>query len=52
MPYVLPAYLPILVFMVIAAVIAVAMVGGSLLAGSRSPIPKSFRLRVRLRAVR
>ena len=37
MPYVLPAYLPVLVFLVIAAVIAVAMVGGSLLAARQKP---------------
>ncbi len=40
MPYVLPAYLPILVFMIIAAVIAGAMIGGSLLAGKQDPYPE------------
>lgn len=37
MPYVLPEYLPVLVFMVIAGIIAGAMVGGSLLAAPQKP---------------
>jgi NADH-quinone oxidoreductase subunit A len=37
---VLYGYLPILVFMVIAGVIAVAMVGGSLLAAHQKPYPE------------
>jgi NADH-quinone oxidoreductase subunit A len=37
---VLLGYLPILVFMVIAGVIAVAMVGGSLLAARQKPYPE------------
>ncbi len=42
MPYVLPEYLPILVFMVIAGVIALAMVGGSLLAARQKPYPEKL----------
>ena len=42
MPYVLPGYLPILVFMVIAGVIAAAMVGGSLLAARQKPYPEKL----------
>ena len=42
MPYVLPAYLPILVFMVIAGVIASAMIGGSLFAGNKDPYPEKL----------
>ena len=37
MPSVLADYFPILVFMVIAGVIAIAMIGGSLLAGHQKP---------------
>ena len=39
MPYVLSAYLPILIFMVIAAAIAVAMISASMLAGPKNPYP-------------
>ncbi len=42
MPNVLPGYLPILVFLVIAAVIACAMVGGSLLAARQKPYPEKL----------
>ncbi len=42
MPYVLPAYLPVLVFLVIASVIAGAMVGGSLLAARQKPYPEKL----------
>ena len=42
MPYVLPAYLPILVFLVIAAVIAVAMMGGSLVFARQKPYPEKL----------
>jgi NADH-quinone oxidoreductase subunit A len=37
MPYVLPEYLPVLVFVVIAGLIAAAMVGGSLVAAWQKP---------------
>ncbi len=37
LPYVLPDYLPVLVFMLIAGLIAAAMVGGSLLAARQKP---------------
>jgi NADH-quinone oxidoreductase subunit A len=40
MPDVLPQYLPIFVFMVIAGVIAVAMIAGSLIAGKQNPYPE------------
>ena len=40
MPYVLPAYLPILVFLVIAGVIAAALVGVSLAAARQKPYPE------------
>jgi NADH-quinone oxidoreductase subunit A len=42
MPYVLPDYLPILVFMLIAGLIAVAMVAGSLLAARQKPYPEKL----------
>ena len=42
MPYVLSGYLPILVFLLIAAVIAGAMVGGSLLAARQKPYPEKL----------
>jgi NADH-quinone oxidoreductase subunit A len=42
MPYVLPDYLPILVFMLIAGLIAVAMVAGSLLAAWQKPYPEKL----------
>jgi NADH-quinone oxidoreductase subunit A len=37
MPYVLPAYLPILIFLIIAGVIAAALVGVSLVAARQKP---------------
>ena len=40
MPYVLPAYLPILVFLIIAGVIAGALVGVSLVAARQKPYPE------------
>ena len=42
MPYVLPSYLPILVFMIIAGVIATAMIVGSLIAGKQDPYPEKL----------
>src|SRR5690348_8751710 len=42
MQYVLAEYLPILVFMAIAGLIAIAMIGGSLLAGPRRPYPEKL----------
>ena len=42
MPYVLPQYLPVLVFIIIAGVIAMAMVGGSLLAARQKPYPEKL----------
>jgi NADH-quinone oxidoreductase subunit A len=42
MPYVLPDYLPILVFMLIAGLIAVAMVAGSLLVARQKPYPEKL----------
>jgi NADH-quinone oxidoreductase subunit A len=36
-PYVLPQYLPVLVFIVIAGAIAIAMIGGSLVAAPQKP---------------
>jgi NADH-quinone oxidoreductase subunit A len=42
MPYVLPQYLPILVFMVIAGVIAVAMTVGARIAGPHKPYPEKL----------
>ncbi len=40
MPQLLASYFPIIVFMVIAGVIATAMIGGSLLAGHQKPYPE------------
>ena len=37
MPYVLPSYLPVLVFLVIAAAIGMALVGFSLVAARQKP---------------
>ena len=42
MPYVLPAYLPVLVFLVIAAVIAVVMIGLSLVFARQKPYPEKL----------
>ncbi len=42
MPYVLPQYLPVLVFLVIAGVIATAMIVGSLVAGWQKPYPEKL----------
>ena len=42
MPYVLPAYLPVLVFMVIAGVIAIALIAASLIAGKQDPYPEKL----------
>jgi NADH-quinone oxidoreductase subunit A len=42
MPPVLFNYLPILVFLVIAGVIAIAMVGGSILAAKQKPYPEKL----------
>ena len=42
MPYVLPAYLPILVFLIIAGVIAAALVGVSLAAARQKPYPEKL----------
>lgn len=39
MPYVLPEYLPVLVFIVIAGAIGIAMIAGSLLAARQKPYP-------------
>jgi NADH-quinone oxidoreductase subunit A len=40
MPYVLPEYLAIFVFMVIAGLIGIAMIAGSLIAGPQKPYPE------------
>ena len=42
MPPVLQSYLPIAVFIAIAAAVACAMVGGSLLAGPKKPYPEKL----------
>ncbi len=42
MPYVLPDYLPILVFIVIAGLIGTAMIAGSLIAGKQNPYPEKL----------
>ncbi len=42
MPYVLPQYLPVLTFVVIAGLIGIAMVGGSLLAARQKPYPEKL----------
>jgi NADH-quinone oxidoreductase subunit A len=42
MPYVLPEYFPILVFMVIAGVIATAFTVGALVAGRQKPYPEKL----------
>jgi len=42
MPYVLPEYLPVLVFIVIAGAIGTAMILGSLLAARQKPYPEKL----------
>ena len=42
MPYVLPSYLPVLVFLVIAAAIGMALVGFSLVAARQKPYPEKL----------
>lgn len=42
MPYVLPRYLPVLIFIVIAGAIAAAMIAASLLAGRHKPYPEKL----------
>jgi NADH-quinone oxidoreductase subunit A len=41
-PYVLPQYLPVLTFIIIAGLIGTAMVGGSLLAARQKPYPEKL----------
>ncbi len=42
MPYVFPQYLPVLVFMVIAGIIGMAMIGGSLIVAPQKPYPEKL----------